>query len=255
MTAATATRTRPKRKEAQAQAEALAWLDGIAQRSGRNFTEIAVTAGLSQTTLTQGRAGSRPLSAATLAAVAQAFSTPLPAGLAESLPPGRKRQQPSQAASRRTSARFVTTAEGADVGERVRLLATPSDLPAPFFRLNFAVVTDSAPRPAGIAHALAVYAFRMPDNGMAPWRRRNELVYADPGRHGGPGMHVLLRLAPRQDPNGMEAFTVARLEDLAGPGGTPRFLRYDRADAPFDLVAWRVAQTIPLLEIGDLLGP
>lgn len=234
--------------------EALAWIDALLRRTGRNLTELASAAGLAQTTLTEARRGTRPLTARTLTALADAFHTPAPAELLAALPAGRERGRASMAAARKTASRFVLQPEAPPLGRRVQLLATPRDIAAPFFRINFLAVTDTAPRPAGIADAKHVFALRMPDDGMAPWRRQGELLYVDPVRPVAPGRHVLLRMMPRADPNGMEAFTVALFEDMRGPGGTARYHRYDHPAAPLSLATWRVSQAHCCLEIGELLG-
>lgn len=241
------------REEFRGQEGARAFVDMLLARTGLHATDLARLAKINQVTVTQGRSGARDLSRATIEALAGAAKLPAPADLLASLPTGRRRGA-QKAKDTALKDRFVLEPEGLPPTDRVRLLATPSDGPPPFFRINFGVVTDSAPRPPGIRDASNVFAFRMPEGGMAPWRQRGELIYADPGRVWKVGDHALLRLVSLTDPGDAEWFAVAKVEDLRGPGGAARYARHWEPDREFNLSGFRVSQTIPLLELADLLG-
>jgi transcriptional regulator with XRE-family HTH domain len=241
--------------ESDAQRRAADWLLQLSARLGRHLTDMAHAAGVNQTTLTQGVRGRRPLTAATILKVAEAFRVTPPPSLVAQLAQGRyRRDHRPSAASRRVASHFVLPPMSTAPG-RVRVFTTPSELPPPLFRINFADEAETAPLPAGIAEAKGVFVFRMPNSTMAPWRRRDERVYVDQNRDATEGRHALLRLIPKDDENGMEAFAVGKLADYRGPGGAPRFLRYDSPDRPLDLSGWHLVKAMLILELDDLLGP
>lgn len=86
---------------------------------------------------------------------------------------------------------------------------------------------DEVPRLPGIAKARSVYAVRMPDDSMWPWRRPDELVYIDPTRVVAEGDHVLVEMShPHNEHHPGSLFRIRRF--LArNRDGTHRLQRYD----------------------------
>lgn len=197
-----------------AQTEARRFILELAQVVDGNLTEVARRAGVSQTTVTRSmnKGSNHPITARTVAAIAQAMRVTPPPRLLERLPPGRERAHQAGV--------------GAPVASRAAVSVTASGLPrdvplygaivvarGPLFRLNPHAV-DHAPRPPGIIAARKVFAVRMPDDSMAPWRRAGELVFVDPARPVRRGDHALFHLVDPALPD-EEPLHLVRLVDAA----------------------------------------
>jgi hypothetical protein len=82
------------------------------------------------------------------------------------------------------------------------------------------VATDFAPRFIGIEQASRVFALRMPDTTMMPWRRVNELVYVDPTRQVAEGDHALVEFGRASVPNDEPLHVIRQLLCRQGPDAT-----------------------------------
>lgn len=83
-----------------------------------------------------------------------------------------------------------------------------------------------ARRLPGLARRLRVYAVRMPDDSMTPWRQPNELVHVDPTWAVSDGCHVLVSLANTKEANGDEFVCIRRFRGRDRQGGVALLERY-----------------------------
>jgi SOS-response transcriptional repressor LexA len=186
-----------------AQEEARRFILEVAQSANVTMTEVARRASVNQTTVTRSMASRspHPISARTVAAIADAMGRAPPPWLLEALPQGRERTHkagPAQAA-----ARAPAPVHASGLIRDVPLYGALIVGRGPLFRLNPHAV-DHALRPPGIIAARKVFALRMPDDSMAPWRRAGELIFIDPARPVRRGDHAMFHLAdpslPDEDP-------------------------------------------------------
>lgn len=163
------------------------YLERVRRETGFTLTEIARRAKLSPTTLTRFMAREdeqHSLRPSTLRAIEQATRVNLPpelAAAARGMDP-----TPEHGAEERPGAVPLFALYGtSEHGDFLR-----NEQP-----------TDIAPRLAGIAHNMRVFAVRMPDASMAPWRQPNELLYIDPTRFASAGDHALVEMSHPRDPD------------------------------------------------------
>lgn len=189
------------------------YLEQIIRETGLTLTEIARRAKLSPTTLTRFMAKENEhhnLRPSTLRAIEQATRIALPAELA--------------AAARGMDASFEPPVEEkASTVPLFALYAAPDH--GDFLRNE--QPTDVAPRLPGIAHNMKVYAVRMPDSSMAPWRRPNELIYIDPTRAASTGDHAMVELSHPRDPNHPRSVFRIRRIVARNRDGSLRLSNYD----------------------------
>lgn len=131
-------------------------------------------------------------------------------------------------------ARFAGRSGFAEV--QARTPAAPANLPVPvhaligtrfdglFFRNHAA--SEHVRRLPGLEGRSAVFALRMPDDSMEPWRRPNELVFVDPTWAVGIGDHALLEIANHHDPDGPPLYMIRRLVARERRTGNIRLGRY-----------------------------
>jgi phage repressor protein C with HTH and peptisase S24 domain len=170
------------------------YVDEVMAKSSLAITGIAKRSGLAATTLYRlYEHQDRKPNARTLKAVEDAMKVPLPPELAALI--GRAAH---------------TEGSVPEPGPVPLYALVGTRFPGLFYRNLQA--GDVAPRLAGIQHAGKVYALRMPDDSMAPWRRPNELIYIDPSRVTSEGDHCLVELSPEHDANhDQHLFAVRRL--------------------------------------------
>jgi transcriptional regulator with XRE-family HTH domain len=192
------------------------YLERVTRETGLSLSEIARRAKLATTTLTRFMSADddkkRSLRRSTLRAIEQVTRIPLPPELA-------------------AAARGMEPSEEAQLDERPATVPLFALYGAPdhndFLRND---QTDIAPRLPGIAHNMRVYAVRMPDASMQPWRQANELIYIDPTRFAAPGDHALVELAHPRDPNHPRSvFRIRRIVARNRDGGL-RLAAHDGSD-------------------------
>lgn len=163
------------------------YLERVTRETGLTLTEVARRARLAPTTLTRFMSredDKHSLRPSTLRAVEQVTRVPLPPELAAAA--RGMEAQADQAPEEQPGTVPLFALYGAlDHGDYLR-----NEQP-----------TDMAPRLPGIARNMKVYAVRMPDASMEPWRHANELVYVDPTRFASPGDHALVELSHPRDPD------------------------------------------------------
>jgi phage repressor protein C with HTH and peptisase S24 domain len=189
------------------------YLERVTRETGLTLTEIARRAKLAPTTLTRFMSrddDKHSLRPSTLRAVEQVSRVPLPPELAAAAR-GMEPTSDQAAEERPGTVPLFSLYAASDHGDFLR-----NDQP-----------TDIAPRLPGIAHNMRVYAVRMPDASMAPWRQPNELVYIDPTRFASAGDHALVELSHPRDPN--HPRSVFRIRRIAARNrdGSLRLTPYD----------------------------
>jgi transcriptional regulator with XRE-family HTH domain len=189
------------------------YLERVRRETNLTYTEIARRAGLSPTTLTRYMSREdeqHNLRRATLKAIEQATKVSLPAELAAAASGMAPIIEPIQEESARTVPLFA-------------LYGAPGH----FDYVRNDQPSDVAPRLPGIAHNLKVFALRMPDASMAPWRRPNELLYIDPTRVAAVGDHALIEMAhPRDENHPRSVFRIRRIV-ARNRDGSLRLASYD----------------------------
>lgn len=190
------------KQEQVANTMARAYVDQVMEKSSLAITGVAKRAGLAATTLYRLYENpDRKPNARTLKAVEDALKIPLPPELATLI------------------GRAARTEGGLPDPGPVPLYALiGTRFPGLFYRNLQA--GDVAPRLPGIQHADKVYALRMPDDSMAPWRRPNELIYIDPTRVTSEGDHCLVELSHEHDANHDQNLFMLRRLAQRGRGNT-----------------------------------
>ncbi|MFZ4734038.1 MAG: helix-turn-helix domain-containing protein [Pirellulales bacterium] len=156
------------------------YVRSVQETMGWSQNELARRAGVDPATVSKGTRQSRRT---TLRAIERASRIPLPAELALAGEPD-----------------FMNPPTVSEREDRVTVYAMlGSPLPGLWYRNE--AMPDTVPRPPGLADARAVYAIRMPDGTMLPWRRPNELVFINPTWAVAEGDHVLVETNHPTDPN------------------------------------------------------
>lgn len=245
--------TAPRLAISVAQDEARRFILEIAQTVNGNLTEVARRAGLNQTTVTRSMAehSSHPITARTVAAIAEAMRAVPPPGLLERLPPGRERAHRMGAGAPAPS-RGPTPVTANGLPRDVPLYGAIIVARGPLFRLNPHAV-DHAPRPPGIIAARKVFAVRMPDDSMAPWRRAGELIFVDPARPVRRGDHALFHLVDPGLPD-EEPMHLVRMVDAAATADAARQAVAHCVKAPEDFLhGLQVVDRLRVLEWEELI--
>lgn len=205
----------------------------ILEQTGWSQNKLATRSGINAATISRMKNGERQTRHSTLRALETASRVPLPpelvaAGAPDMLPGGDTEKQ-----------------------DRVPVYAMiGSSSPQDWYRNE--TMPDAVARPPGLAEARAVYAFRMPDASMAPWRRPNELVFVNPHWAVAEGDHVLAELNHPTDQNHSRQFYRVR-----------RFLGFSRNGRRLLAYATGTEETIPdrqvvnmyrILEWPEVLG-
>ena len=153
--------------------DARSWIRHVMSITGLDASGLARRAGLQPSTLTRmlrPDGAGRGVRRSTLEQIADATGVALFADAAGSTAPAELLRAPS------TDVPVFATA--------------PSVYPSWHHLTN--VIVDHVARLRGVANAAQVFALRMPDSSMHPWRRANELLFIDPARAVALGDHALV---------------------------------------------------------------
>lgn len=192
---------------ALARAIAREWILELKSQTGLELTNLARHAGLNQSTVTRpvnDPTNTKPITAQVLRRLSEAFGKPLPANVLEHLDPGRPRERTNIRPARKSKASTEITTPVLEwkISKDVPIWGSILKTPGTPFELNREVVAY-APRLPGIIGAKAVFAIRMPDESMSPWRQPDEYIYVDANRPVKSGDHVLIEYirtdAPKSD--------------------------------------------------------
>lgn len=159
------------------------YVQAIRDRYGWSQNELARKADVDPATISRMLSGQRQTRRSTLTALERASRMPLPPELVSaSMVDGEARP-----------------AEG-ERGDTIKVFhMIGTNITGSWWRNE--AMPDAIARPPALAEARAVFAIRMPDSSMAPWRRPNELVFINPLWAVAEGDHVLLELNHPSDPN------------------------------------------------------
>ena len=200
------------------------------ERLGTDPSNLARKAKLAPSTLTRFvRDPHHKLTPASLAAIAKVSRMPLPEDLRQLVDPD-----------------FVAAAES-EFLDVYALIASHND--GQFF-LN-QTSHEQVERPASLARRERVFALRMPDDSMSPWRRPNELLFVDPTWAVGEGDHTLVRLKPSGEERNEPLHVIARYAGRTGQRLT--FLRYGD-DQPLSLHPSEITARMRILEWPEISG-
>ena len=228
-------------------------------RTGLDLTKLAERAGLHQTTVTRpmnDKSNQHHLTRRTVQRLSEVFNVPVASEVLAGLKAGRATREealhrpPKPRGQNRAPAIAPPTATARDVPIQAAIMSGRGS----HFYLNPAAM-DHATRPPALTTARKVFAIRMPDGSMAPWRRIGELVFVDPSRPVAPGDHALVELQEPNNPNGEPIFLIRRVVALAPkPGTPPQLAAYTASDAADTLAGLRMVRLARVLEWAELLG-
>lgn len=249
----------PTEKEQLANIRAKEYVLALLARTGLDLTKLAERAGLHQTTVTRpmnDKTHQHHLTRRTVQRLSEVFGVPVASEVLAGLRAGRATRE--EALSRPTSPRPRRAAAAAPpLPTPIRdipIQATPMVGRGSHFQLN-PVAMDYAPRLPAIVTARKVFALRMPDGSMDPWRRIGELVFIDPTRPVAPGDHALVQLLEPGNPNAGPIFLIRRVVALPSqPGGMPRLEAYVTPASGDGLDGLQVVELSRALEWPELLG-
>ena len=205
------------------------YLDRVKSEKGLDPSNLAKRAGLSPATLTRLKQGQRHARRSTLEALERASGIPLPEEL-------------------RAAAEMPAGAPETGLIRVYALVGTP--LKSAFY-LN-PIEADRIAAPPALAHASSVYAVRMPDDSMMPWRRPHELIFVDRTLDAAPGDHALVETNHPHDPN--HAHPLYRVRRYLGPSRNGYRLASHRSEAEEIIPAPEFVRAARILEWPEVFG-
>lgn len=214
------------------------YVDDAKRLRGLTDGALARRAGISGSALSRLLKGQRSARRTTLDALERAAGLPLPPEL-------RPESRGNELAE--PSARF--TDAGVSPGVPVYALIGAPVRDSFYLQEHQADATHRLP---GVAHAKAVYAIRMPDTSMTPWRRPNELIFIDPLQTVGEGDHALVEMVHPSDPN--HPRHVYRIRRYLGVGRSGHRVRSYQTEIEEQIPSTQVTALLRIMEWAEVAG-